>query len=99
MSETLATGQFGVGLSAPHEYTPVYSSKHVAPGASAYGTTHPADVALGRAYRLQSLAGTASGGGEGLSASEKLHAASATMAAGSRSGSFSEEIMGGLANA
>lgn len=43
------------------KYTPTYSSMHMAPGRSAYGSTHPADIALGKAYRRRSMAAVARG--------------------------------------
>ena len=61
------------GLIPESPFTPTYSSPHMAPGASAYGTHHPIDRALGRAYRLKSLAGAARGSAP--SHSERLMAA------------------------
>jgi hypothetical protein len=71
-------GELG-GLPEGH-FTPTYASTHLPPGSTAYGSTHPIDRALGRAYRLRSLHSASRG--DRPTASSKITEASAIMRSG-----------------
>ena len=76
---TLGGEPSGGGLEEGH-FTPTYSSPHMRPGGSAYGSQHPIDKALGRSYRMRSLTNVARG--ESPSLSQAMTEASSIMAIG-----------------